>query len=100
MKSHSRIPSSKVETSNKVKEEKETKKEEKPTIQDSVSIPASTPSASIFSDANKVNFSKIQNPMTPIIASPETKIEKKKRINKHAQDDLTVFVGNLPSSSI
>ncbi|KAK8807658.1 hypothetical protein WA171_000611 [Blastocystis sp. BT1] len=90
-------PSPELEVSKKAKKEKKTKGEEKSRKEEPVTLP---PSTSLFSDANKVKFSKPSEPAIPSNPTPVTKIEKKKPVNKHAQDDFTVFVGNLPTDII
>ena len=61
-----------------------------------------SPMSSIFNQANKDKFAKKPEPSVPVHASPaeatEKPVDKKKKQmkNKHAEDENTLFVGNLP----
>lgn len=73
-------------------ESKKEEKQQKETVQEKV---APSPSSGLFSEANKERFART----TP--AKPVEKVEKKVKpqpVNRHAFDDFTVYVGNLPSA--
>ena len=83
-------------------EEKETKMEEEPKKEttpapiESKPVPPKAPMTSLFSKSSKKKFARPETPAQPI-EEETAKEDKKKPIDKHANDDRTLFVGNLPS---
>ena len=79
------------------KMEEEPKKEVTPAPKETTPAPPKAPTTSLFSKSNKKKFARPETPAQPM--EEETpKEDKKKPIDKHANDDRTLFVGNLPSS--
>ena len=64
--------------------------------------PKKSPMSSIFTQSNKDKFAKKPEPVVPVVAESAEKEavqpEKKKKVmkSKHAEDENTLFVGNLP----
>ena len=76
--------------------EEEPQKEVTPTPNETTPVPPKAPTTSLFSKSNKKKFARPKIPVQPV--EEETpKEDKKKPIDKHANDDRTLFVGNLPS---
>ena len=67
-------------------------------------VQVKSPMSSIFTQANKEKFAKKVEPSTPAVAFPaeitEKPVDKKKKQmkSKHAEDENTLFVGNLPGT--
>ena len=57
------------------------------------------PMTSLFSKSSRKKFARPETPAQPI-EETASKEEKKKPIDKHANDDRTLFVGNLPSTHV
>lgn len=88
-----------VPTETEVKEtkmEEEPKKEVTTTPSESKPVPPKAPMTSLFSKSSKKKFARPETPAQPI-EEETSKESKKKPIDKHANDDRTLFVGNLPS---
>ena len=103
-KSPSRTTPSPSKTEKKVKETVIEKVVEKAVENATSPAPVQTksPMSSIFTQANKDKFAKKAEPSVPVVSSPtdttEKPVDKKKKQmkNKHAEDENTLFVGNLP----
>ena len=76
--------------------EEEPKKEVTPTPNESKPAPPKAPVMSLFSKSSKKKFARPEAPVQSI-EEEAAKEDKKKPIEKHANDDRTLFVGNLPS---
>lgn len=75
-------------------QKKETeKKEEKKEVQEKIPTP---PAGGLFSKENKERFAKLapSKPLEKVENKPQPKPK-----NRHQDDDLTVYVGNLPGSN-